>query len=212
MKKSIFSFGGFFAIAVFFLTTTSCGGKSDNLDEGTTLPVSQAGEFIHQKISGYDTIYTGSILSWSLDSKTNEVSARFDGNGDRTGALVKGTIDDVYGLLSEATDSVGIKYVKGANPSSSYWKIQEFYSGPKYVDGQTAYFNPDILDISFDENGRIVNASVTSFVGDCKSVNIDPVLAPDVIKDILNASSPALIGVKYQNDGWEFMSITVPVQ
>lgn len=211
MKKSSMFFGLIIAIAIFF---TACNSKSGHLDEKpTSAPIYLGGELLHPKIIGLDTLYTGKILNWSYDSKTGEVKAFFDGNGDRLGIIVKGKMDDVHGLLSTATDSVGIKHVWDGDGMGSvwdYWIIQEFYSGPKYDEGQTVYFNPDMLDISFDANGRITNATVASFVGDYKFASIDSKIAPEIINKMISSTSSPLIGAKYKNDGWEFMSITTP--
>lgn len=212
MKKIASFFGGFTAIAIIFLTlvfTTGCGSKSGHRDEKiVTEPVTLGGELVHSIKSGNDTIYTGEILSWSYDSRTGEVSALFSGNGDRIGIQVKGTNQDVYGLLSQATDSIGIKHAGGAKGSvMDYYKIAEFYSGPKYVDGQTAYFEPDMIEIFFS-NGSVSDFNITSFVGDYKSVDIQPTNDNYILEEILRPGAHPLIGVKYQKDGWEFMNIT----
>lgn len=209
MKKTMF-FGLIIAIAIFF---TACNSKSGKLQPSVS---TSDIEFQNFYVAGYDTIFTGEVISWEYNSRKDEVKVIFDGNSDGKGVFVFGNqkqMRDVDLLLVHSLDSIGVKKtwkLDNAGDSSVRFVIQDYYwDKPKYTDGDKIFINPDMMSISFDENGKINYADITSFTGDIKTVEIGGATST-VIKGILDSEiGRPLIEAEYKDGSFRLVSYSV---
>ncbi len=202
--------GGFVVIAMIFLTviSTGCGSKS-----GKRQPSSIGTEFQNFHISGIDTIWTGKISLWKYDSKVGHVSAWFDGNKDGVSSLpFIGDENTINSLMDKDLDSVGIKRNWKDNGAGGYYqelKFVEFYSGTKYNPGDKVFVMPDAMNVNFDSTGTISYLSVDSYVGDIKSIEINPNIGIDFILDILESKTRPVIQGEYMDQTFRMVTYSV---